>query len=124
MDGMVVFVTILVMNLLFAILCAWVATERGRDPFGWFLLGLLLGIIAFVPLAMVPSRERERTNMRHTSAVSAAQVRNRIRQERQRSGPTYKNRRPVRADPIAQGTSRRARNRERLAEIRRNRRLS
>ena len=121
MDGMVVFVTILVMNLLFAILCAWVAAERGREPFGWFLLGLLLGIIAFIPLAMVPAQERR---VRQTSATSAARVRQRIRDRERsgRSGTGYRDRRPrASTGPIAQDSAQRARNRERLAEIRRNR---
>jgi Na+/melibiose symporter-like transporter len=122
MDGTAALITVIVMNLLFAILCSWVATERGRDPVGWFVLGLFLGIIAFIPLAMVPTQERRE---RQTSATSAARVRQRIRDRERagRSGTGYRSRRPRGSTgPIAQDSKQRAQNRERLAEIQRNRR--
>jgi hypothetical protein len=33
-----------------AILCAVLASKKGRDPTGWFLLGLFFSIFALLPL--------------------------------------------------------------------------
>lgn len=35
--------------------CAYFAQIRGRDPIAWFVLGMLLGIIAFAVLMFLPS---------------------------------------------------------------------
>jgi len=36
-------------------LCAWLAGEKGRDVFGWFCLGVLLGPVALLTLGFSPS---------------------------------------------------------------------
>jgi len=35
-------------------LCAYVANRRGRDPFAWFLIGLLLGLVGLLLLFLFP----------------------------------------------------------------------
>lgn len=38
-----------------AVACAIVATNKGRSGFGWFLLGLLLSLIALIIVLVLPS---------------------------------------------------------------------
>ena len=43
--------------LAFAIGCAVVASSKNRSAIGWFLLGLLGGIISLIVVAVLPSIE-------------------------------------------------------------------
>ncbi len=47
------------LNLVFAIICAFLASARGRNPIGWFLLGLLISCIAFILLIILPDLKEE-----------------------------------------------------------------
>lgn len=38
---------------------AFIAREKNREPFGWFILGAIFGIIALISIAGAPSMERE-----------------------------------------------------------------
>ena len=37
--------------------CAYVATEKGRDGMGWFILGFLFPLISLIAIAGTPPRE-------------------------------------------------------------------
>lgn len=68
-------VTYLILNLVFMIVfggaCAAVASSRGRNPLGWFFIGLIGGCFALAVLFVIPdvkketaARERERQRRR------------------------------------------------------------
>lgn len=52
---------LLVIFFWFAIggVCAYYARERGRNPFAWFAIGLIFGIIGLVSLFLLPNRKKE-----------------------------------------------------------------
>lgn len=106
-------ITYFVFAAIMGVLCAWVASERGRSAGSWFFLGLLLGVFAFIPLALAPARPRAQYAGAH--APSAAEARQRIRAEQ---GSPPRRRSPVQS-PIDQYVPKgqRQRNRERLSEI-------
>ena len=126
MDAEIFVVTYFVVGVIMGVLCAWVASERGRSAGGWFILRLLLGIFAFIPLAMIPTRPREYYNP-NAGAPSAAAARRRIREEQGYQPPNRQRRSRSRGsegpspvdDYIASGQ--RKRNQERRAEIQRRR---
>lgn len=70
-------------SLLFAILCAVVASSRGRSAFGWFFLGLFFSIIALVILVVLPDLSVEERKERSRER-SSDRMREQMRQERQR----------------------------------------
>lgn len=45
----------LVYLVLVAILTAWLAHQKGRNPYAWFPLGLVFGVIGVIALAGLPS---------------------------------------------------------------------
>jgi nucleotide-binding universal stress UspA family protein len=51
---------VLAVNLVCAVVCALVASRTGRDPFGWVLVGAVLGPFAFLGLAAVQTNKSER----------------------------------------------------------------
>ncbi len=46
--------------VLVACLSAWVAHQKGRNPYAWFPLGLVFGVIAVIALAGLPSHRPPR----------------------------------------------------------------
>jgi nucleotide-binding universal stress UspA family protein len=69
-----VFLAILVgVNLLFAALSAYLASRWGRDPFGWLLMGAILGPIGF--LLLLVQHWSDRTTSRPTIDSPGATVR-------------------------------------------------
>lgn len=48
---------IVLLELLFAALCAMIAARKGRFAIGWAVLGLLFGIFALIVVAVLPSRQ-------------------------------------------------------------------
>lgn len=38
---------------------AYYANQRGRDPFAWFIIGMLLGFIGLIILALLPAIENK-----------------------------------------------------------------
>ena len=129
MEAEIFVITYFVVGVVMGVLCAWVASERGRSAGGWFILGLLLGIFAFIPLAMIPARPREQYNP-NAGAPSAAEARRRIREEqgyqpgqsRARRQPFARRRSPS-PSPVDEyiASGQRKRNQERQAEIQRQR---
>lgn len=45
------------LHLLMGIICAIVASNKGRSGIGWFFLGLLLGIIALIIIACLSNKK-------------------------------------------------------------------
>lgn len=43
--------------IIVACICAMIANEKNRSPFGWFLLGFLFSLIALVVLVLLPRKE-------------------------------------------------------------------
>lgn len=70
-------------SLLFAIICAVLASSRGRNPVGWFLLGLFFSVIALVVLAVIPDLKEEERKEQHRGRRSD-RLEEQVRQERQR----------------------------------------
>lgn len=46
--GALLFLTWLLLGLVFSFVCLYVARKRGRNPATWFIMGLLLGPFAYV----------------------------------------------------------------------------
>ncbi len=54
---MIIWGTIFLLLLLFGILTAVIASKKGRNGFGWFLIGLFTGLMGLaVALAMLPKK--------------------------------------------------------------------
>lgn len=43
--------------IVMAFACAWLAGQRGRDKVTWGCLGLLLGLLALILLAVAPAKK-------------------------------------------------------------------
>jgi len=41
--------------LIFAFLCSYIAGQKNRDRFGWFILGGFLTVFALIAIAAVPA---------------------------------------------------------------------
>lgn len=46
---------IIVIGLVFGVICALIASSRGRSALGWFVLGCLFSIFALLLVALLPS---------------------------------------------------------------------
>ena len=46
----------LVIWLLFGVICAFVASKKGRNVMGWLILGSLFAIFALIVLAFLPKK--------------------------------------------------------------------
>lgn len=44
-----------VIALIFGVVCALIASSKGRSAFGWLILGTLFSLIALIVLALLPS---------------------------------------------------------------------
>ena len=44
-------------SVIAAIICAAIAGMKGRNPFGWGILGLLFSIITLIVVAVIPSKK-------------------------------------------------------------------
>lgn len=64
----------LTFNLIFAALCAFLASRWGRDPFGWLLMGTVLGPFAFVTLLALRRDDRGRGRSLITGPLTRAAV--------------------------------------------------
>jgi hypothetical protein len=70
----------LIVWLVIGTLTAYVATKRGRNPYNWFFIGLLLGLIGLLILVMLPvyvSKDEERPdtdNGAHNTVITIKPV--------------------------------------------------
>ena len=46
--------------VLSGLLCAFIASEKGRNGLGWFFVGALFGIFAIVAIIAVPNLNQDR----------------------------------------------------------------
>lgn len=46
-------------GLIIGFFCAFIAKEKHRGGFGWFVLGLLFGLFALIAIAAVPGLEKQ-----------------------------------------------------------------
>jgi hypothetical protein len=44
-------------SVIAAIICATIAAMKGRNPFGWGILGLFLHIITLIVVIVIPSKK-------------------------------------------------------------------
>lgn len=44
-------------SVIAAIICAAIAVMKGRNPFGWGILGLFFSIITLIVVAVIPSKK-------------------------------------------------------------------
>lgn len=52
-------IIVIVSWVLFGGVTSFFASQRGRDPFGWFLIGLLLGVLGLLVLFLLPPLKAE-----------------------------------------------------------------
>jgi len=60
----------LISGLIFGGLCGYIATEKRRSGPSWFFAGLLLGIVAVIALAAIPTLTEEEIRRREEEAAS------------------------------------------------------
>jgi hypothetical protein len=46
--------------ILFGIMTAWLAQEKGRAPLTWLLVGALFGVAALIAVGLAPARNEAR----------------------------------------------------------------
>lgn len=68
------FFVVIVSWLLFGGATSYFASQRGRDPFAWFVIGMLLGILGLLLLFLLPpvgaqGEKEEPTPIKETPAV-------------------------------------------------------
>jgi Na+/melibiose symporter-like transporter len=44
-------------SIIAAVICAVIAGAKGRNPFGWGILGLFFSIITLIVIAVIPSKK-------------------------------------------------------------------
>ena len=44
-------------SVIAAVLCAVIAASKGRNPFGWGILGLFFSIFTLIVVAVIPSKK-------------------------------------------------------------------
>ena len=54
---MIAFISVTLLSILFGILCAVIANNKGYNIFGWYVLGLLLGPIGLI-FAILVKKQR------------------------------------------------------------------
>ncbi len=64
-----------------AIACAIVATNKGRSGLGWFILGGLFSVLAFVIVLVLPSLKRDPDSPTDETHVKCPHCAERIRRE-------------------------------------------
>jgi hypothetical protein len=69
-------------GLVFGIVCALVASSRGRSPIGWFFLGAFLSCIALVLLLVMPDLKQEEARTRRHQ-LENRRLREQLAKERQ-----------------------------------------
>jgi len=69
-------------GLVFGIVCAFVASSRGRSPVGWFFLGAFLSCIALVLLLVMPDLKQEEAKTRRHQ-LENRRLREQLAKERQ-----------------------------------------
>lgn len=80
-DTTVLIITI-VSKVVFGIVCAALATGRGRSPVGWFFLGMLLDCLGLIVLLVIPNlKEEEAKRQRHEAQTR--KLREQLKKERQ-----------------------------------------
>ena len=50
-----IFLSFIFVWLIAALVCGIIASSKGRNGFGWFCIGLLIGIFGIILLACLPS---------------------------------------------------------------------
>ncbi len=64
--------------------CAIIASNKGRNPLGWFFIGFLLGLIGLI-IVLVVSNERERERHRVAARSERRRLREKLRQEQMKN---------------------------------------
>lgn len=77
---------VLIVGLIFAVICAVIASGKGRNVIGWFFLGFFFGIFALIAACIasdVQAREQKETELAHENRRLQEQVlQERIKSER------------------------------------------
>jgi len=81
---------ILVVQLAMAILSAACAASRGRNPAGWFALGLLFGLLAFIALLVLPNLEKEARERARDKRLVRQMVKHERAEERKLKDAQYR----------------------------------
>jgi hypothetical protein len=71
---------VLIVNLIFGIICALVASSKGRSPIAWFALGFFFPIIAIIVLCCIANLKEEELRRRN-DYERTHRIREQLRQE-------------------------------------------
>jgi uncharacterized membrane protein YeaQ/YmgE (transglycosylase-associated protein family) len=71
----------LIIAIILGVICALIASSKGRNPFGWFVIGFLLGIIGLI-IACVASNLEEAQQKEVQMENEQRRLREQLRQER------------------------------------------
>ncbi|MGB6209621.1 deoxyribodipyrimidine photolyase [Mycobacterium sp.] len=55
--GTIKFVFVAIGSIIAAIICAVIAGMKGRNPFGWGILGLIFSILTLIVVIVIPSKK-------------------------------------------------------------------
>ncbi len=55
--GTIKFVFVAIGSIIAAIICAVIAAMKGRNPFGWGILGLFFSILTLIVVIVIPSKK-------------------------------------------------------------------
>lgn len=72
----------LIVGVVFGIVCALIASSRGRSPIGWFFLGLFLSCIALVLVLVLPDLKQQEARLRQQEFENR-RLREQLAKERQ-----------------------------------------
>ena len=70
----------LVIRLLFAAVCAAIASSKGRNPFGWFLIGFLISCIGLIIILCLPDLNETEGRFQE-QAAKTRRLKEQLRQE-------------------------------------------
>jgi hypothetical protein len=80
-DGTTLLIQLIVM-LVFGVICAFVASGRGRSSLGWFFVGVFFSCLGLVVLLALPDLKQEEARQRR-QALENRRLREQLRKERQ-----------------------------------------
>lgn len=74
----------LVILIIFGIICACIASSKGRSEVGWFFIGFFLGLIGLILIACLSNLKEEAAKQEHM-LNEQRRLREQLRQERMRN---------------------------------------
>jgi hypothetical protein len=80
----------LIVGVVFGIVCALIASSRGRSPVAWFFLGLFLACIALVLVLVLPDLKQMETQLRQQE-LENRRLREQLAKERQVADQRHQN---------------------------------